>query len=112
MKSCKYLKVLSNDEYFNLNNNDNTIACIYLFDSCEPRSFIWTIQDKDYKLRKIEFNYKIFDYDLEKVIINSDKIPIDEKIFNKIISLNNLYLLSFIGKRSFLKYLNLSEWVI
>jgi hypothetical protein len=115
MKSCKYLKILSNDEYFKVDNGDNcddSIACIYLFDSCEPKSFIWTIQDNSYKLKKVSFNYQIFDYDIEKVISVADKIPINDEIFNKLISLDKLYLLSFINKRTFLKYLNLHEWVI
>jgi len=112
MKSCKYLKILSNDEYFKVDNGDDSIACIYLFDSCEPKSFIWTIQDDSYKLKKVSFNYQIFDYDIEKVISVADKIPINDEIFNKLISLDKLYLLSFINKRTFLKYLNLHEWVI
>jgi hypothetical protein len=107
----KYMKILSCDEFYDLNINNDDIACIFLVDHYSAGSYIWKIDDNKNKLKKFKTLKEIDNHRL-KTLQDAPRIPINDETFNKIIKINDASLISSISKNTFLKYLGLYEWII
>lgn len=113
MKIDKYLKILSRDEYFGINIDDDSISCIYLVDNYNAKSFIWTIEDEMNSLQSLS-NLSLdkkYPRTLIDALLRTPRMRIDDNTFNLILKAN-IHLLESINKRDFLNFIQLYEWII
>jgi len=111
MKINKYMKILSRDEYFDIRIDDDSIACIYLVDNYNAKSFIWTIEDKVNELQLLNETENKFDQNLISALIRAPRMMIDDYVFNLVVKAN-VTLLETVNKKDFLRFLDLHEWTI
>ena len=113
MKIDKYMKILSKDEYFDINIEDDSISCIYLVDNYNAKSFIWTIEDEINSLQLLSNSSldKKYPRTLIDALIKAHRMRIDDNIFNLILK-TNVHLLETINKKDFLNFIGLYEWII
>lgn len=112
MKVNKYMKILSKDEYFDIKIDDDSIACVYLVDNYNAKSFIWTIEDDNKSLELLSSSFdKKYPKTLVEALIKVPRMTIDDDIFNLILKAN-VTLLGEINKKDFLQFLGLYEWII
>jgi len=111
MNIYKYMKILSRKEYFNTKINDDDIACIFLVDNYNAKSFIWTIESKGNELCLLSDIKVHYNKNLIKSLIVAPKMMIEDYIFNLIIKAD-VTLLKTVSKKDFLRFLGLYEWII
>jgi hypothetical protein len=105
------MKILSRDEYFDIRIDDDSIACIYLVDNYNAKSFIWTIEHENHQLQLLNNVENKDDQTLINALIRTPRMMIDDYVFNLVVKAN-VTLLETVNKKDFLRFLDLHEWTI